>query len=81
MAASFDPALDDPAHNITFALEAWVEKGTAPEKIVASGVRGDDRTKSITRPLCPYPQVAHYKGTGDTNDAANFACAAPLNPR
>jgi feruloyl esterase len=31
----------------------------------------------MTRPLCPYPQVAHYKGTGSTNDAANFACKAP----
>jgi len=29
----------------------------------------------MTRPLCPYPQVAKYKGTGDTNDAANFVCA------
>jgi feruloyl esterase len=31
----------------------------------------------MTRPLCPYPQAAKYKGTGDTNDAANFTCAAP----
>jgi len=30
-----------------------------------------------TRPICPYPQVAVYKGTGDTNGAANFACTAP----
>jgi feruloyl esterase len=59
------------------ALDQWVEKGTAPEKIVASGVRGDDRTKSITRPLCPYPQVAKYKGAGDPNDAASFVCAEP----
>jgi len=27
-----------------------------------------------TRPLCPYPQTAQYKGTGDPNDAANFTC-------
>ena len=59
------------------ALERWVEKGTAPEKIIASGVRGDDRTKAITRPLCPYPQVAKYKGAGDPNDAASFVCATP----
>ena len=31
----------------------------------------------MTRPLCPYPQVAQYKGTGSTNDAANFVCKAP----
>ena len=30
----------------------------------------------MTRPLCPYPQVAKYKGSGDTNDAANFVCEA-----
>jgi hypothetical protein len=31
----------------------------------------------MTRPLCPYPQVAQYKGTGSTNDAGNFVCKAP----
>ena len=66
-----------PATNIFGALEQWVEKGTAPEKIVASGVRGDDPTKALTRPLCPYPQVAKYKGEGDPNDAASFVCAEP----
>jgi feruloyl esterase len=50
------------------AVVDWVERGVAPEKILASG-------DSFTRPLCPYPQTAHYKGTGDTNDAASFVCA------
>ena len=36
-----------------------------------------DPSKPLTRPLCPYPQVAQYRGSGDVNDAANFACAAP----
>jgi feruloyl esterase len=40
----------------------------APERIIASG-------DGFTRPLCPYPQTAQYKGTGDTNDAASFVCA------
>jgi feruloyl esterase len=39
----------------------------------APGASGDDKV-TMTRPLCPYPAVAKYKGTGDTNDAANFAC-------
>jgi feruloyl esterase len=54
------------------ALEQWVERGKAPEQIIASRVRNGrvDRT----RPLCPYPQVAVYKGSGSTDDAANFAC-------
>jgi feruloyl esterase len=54
------------------ALEQWVEKGSAPDRINASHMTSG--TVDRTRPLCPYPQVAAYKGTGDTNDAANFAC-------
>jgi len=54
------------------ALERWLEQGMAPDAVVAthsiSGVV--DRS----RPLCPYPQVATYKGSGDTNDAVNFSC-------
>ena len=51
-------------------IEAWVEKGVAPGPIVA---RRADRT----RPLCPYPEVARWKGSGSTDDAANFTCVAP----
>jgi feruloyl esterase len=54
------------------ALEQWVEKGKAPEQIVASRMR--DGKVDRTRPLCPYPQVAAYKGAGSTDEAANFAC-------
>jgi feruloyl esterase len=54
-------------------LDQWVTKGQAPEKIVASHSTKGAIDK--TRPLCPYPQVATYKGSGDTNDAASFACA------
>ena len=68
----------DAQHDIVVALHQWVEKGVAPTQIVATKYVGDDRTKGVamTRPLCVYPQVAKYKGTGDTNDAANFMCAA-----
>ncbi len=56
------------------ALTQWVEKGTPPERIIgAQNARGMKRT----RPLCPHPQVARYKGTGSSEEAANFACAAP----
>ena len=57
------------------ALERWVEKGIAPDKVIASHVTGGvvDRT----RPLCPYPQQAVYKGTGSIDDAANFTCRIP----
>jgi feruloyl esterase len=57
------------------ALEQWVEQGRAPDQIIAShSTRG---VVDRTRPLCPYPQVAVYKGTGSTDEAANFACKAP----
>jgi len=56
-------------------LEQWKEQGKAPEQIAASRVR--DGKVDRTRPLCPYPQVAKYKGTGRTDDAANFSCAMP----
>ena len=52
-------------------LEEWVEKGKAPEQIVATHAINGVVDRS--RPLCPYPQVAVYKGKGDTNDASNFA--------
>jgi len=58
------------------ALEQWVEHGRAPDQIPASRVR--DGKVDRTRPLCPYPQVAAYKGTGNTDDAASFVCKAPL---
>ncbi len=57
------------------ALEQWVEKGKAPDRIIASRIRDGKRER--TRPLCPYPQVATYKGTGSTDDAANFSCLVP----
>jgi feruloyl esterase len=59
------------------AIEQWVEQGQAPSSIIAShkGGIGTDRT----RPLCPFPQHAKYKGSGSTDDAANFAChGAPI---
>ncbi|HMC58194.1 MAG TPA: tannase/feruloyl esterase family alpha/beta hydrolase, partial [Candidatus Solibacter sp.] len=70
----------DRLHDIDTALEAWVEKGIAPERIVATQyVSGSNPQSGVarTRPLCPYPQVARWKGTGSTDDAANFVCAAP----
>jgi len=67
----------DPHHNLSLALEQWVEKGEAPSAIVGTKYVNDDATKAVqmTRPLCPYPQLARYKGQGDTKDAASFVCA------
>ena len=57
------------------AMERWRESGTPPDQIIAAQVT--DFRVDMTRPLCPYPQVAQYKGVGTTNDAANFVCKAP----
>ena len=61
--------------NAMGALERWRESGAAPSQIVASHVTNN--RVDMTRPLCPYPQVAQYSGVGSTNDAANFVCKAP----
>jgi len=59
---------DGPSNfDMLSALEQWVEKGKAPDRIIAS-------MPGRTRPLCPYPQVAVYKGSGSTDDASNFSC-------
>jgi hypothetical protein len=67
---------NDPAHDMYAALEQWVEMGQAPDRIIASKLEGEGPTRhqTMTRPLCPYPQAAQYKGSGDTNEATNFAC-------
>jgi hypothetical protein len=77
------PAAHDAQHDILTALEQWVEQGIAPERIVATKYVNDDVTQGIKmqRPLCPYPEVAVYKRSGSTNDAANFVCRAPHRPK
>jgi len=57
------------------AVIDWVEKGKAPDTIVAKKIAGGQVTRS--RPLCPYPQVARYKGQGSIDEAVNFSCVAP----
>lgn len=70
------PSERDAEHDVVSAVARWVEKGVAPEKIVATKYVDNNPSKGIVlqRPLCVYPQVARYKGTGDMNDAASFAC-------
>jgi pimeloyl-ACP methyl ester carboxylesterase len=53
------------------AIVAWVEKGTAPAQVIATGTSLPGRS----RPLCPYPQHAQYVGSGDPQSAANFRCS------
>ena len=65
------PALD--SFDMIGAAVEWVEKGTAPVSVTATGRAFPGRS----RPLCAYPQHAHYKGTGNADDAASFECVTP----
>ena len=70
----------DPEHSVFAALEQWVENGRAPTSIVATKLNDDHNSSSgvrMTRPLCPYPQIARYTGRGSSNESANFVCANP----
>jgi len=86
------PATNSFNANMLSAITNWVENEQPPDRIIAantnttspfpSGGIFDPRVARNfptggTRPLCPYPQQTRYKGTGATNDAANFACVYP----
>jgi hypothetical protein len=70
----------DASHNVIHALEDWVEDGKAPEAIIATKYaklpdhHPNPHKIVMTRPICPYPQQAHYKGTGSIKEAASFVC-------
>jgi feruloyl esterase len=67
----------DPERDMFTALERWVEQGIAPSRLIGSGPSPTSPAETMTRPLCPYPQQAQYRGSGNPNDAANFVCALP----
>ena len=61
------------------ALERWVEQGRPPDGTASTyTIIGSGHIDQVarTRPYCPYPHVAHYKGGGDINRAESFSCAA-----
>src|SRR5690348_1912201 len=77
------PAALDPEHDAVLALQRWVEQGIAPDSFVATtdpqpqhAAENPTNPATFTRLLCPFPDVARYKGTGDPNSAASFACVA-----
>jgi hypothetical protein len=69
---------NDPENDIIGALDRWVELDIAPTKLIATKFRDDDPRQGVarTRPVCPYPQVAAYRGSGSVDDAANFLCVS-----
>jgi feruloyl esterase len=69
-----------PKHGLFDALQDWVEKGAPDENVTATKyapASNGGMKPAFTRPLCAYPKVAHYRGSGDENDAASFSCIAP----
>ena len=94
--AAQDPALSTPLtaplanpptataqDDLFAALAQWVETGDAPAKVIATRYIDNTPAKGIAmqRPLCPFPQKAWYRGTGETKDAANFVCAVKMPER
>ena len=90
LAPGMSHCLMGPGPNVFDALgtlDRWAEGGAAPERIVATkfdndlfGYLGLPATPQRTRPLCAWPKVARYTGSGSTDDAANFVCAGPQVP-
>ncbi|MGH7296646.1 MAG: tannase/feruloyl esterase family alpha/beta hydrolase, partial [Polyangiaceae bacterium] len=62
----------------TDAIVAWVERGTPPDRLLATKYVDDDASKGVVRrrPLCPYPQIARWDGHGDRAKAESYGCAA-----
>ena len=59
------------------AIEAWVEQGRAPARLMAAQAQGGVEGRGFTRPLCPYPAVATYAGRGSPDEASSFTCLVP----
>jgi len=75
--AASSGAAADAEHDVLSALVEWVEHGVAPRRIVATKFLNDNAANGIAfqRPLCPYPEVAAYRGFGDPTSAQSFTCA------
>ena len=69
----------DATSNLRLALERWVESGVTPANLTAVRYKNNRPASGIerNRPICAYPQVARYKGSGSTDEAVNFECKLP----
>ncbi|RVT93561.1 tannase/feruloyl esterase family alpha/beta hydrolase [Sphingomonas crocodyli] len=80
-AITVDADTTDPKRDLITALEQWVEKGVAPQMFVGSGPVPNAPSRRLSRPICPYPQITRYDGSGNTDIASSFACAKGTGDR
>ena len=75
------PPVEDAQHDALIALQQWVEQGIAPTRLVATKYQDDVADLGIVmqRPICPFPQVPQYSGSGPTNAAGSFNCVVDTN--
>jgi len=73
------PNPNDPSQDLISALEQWVELGIAPEKIIATKYVNDNPAEGVAfqRPLCAFPEVSEFSGSGDPTQAVNWKCVRP----
>jgi feruloyl esterase len=71
------PGVADTGIDPLTALEQWVEHGKAPTELIATKTAATGNQTLWRRPVCPYPKIARYKGSGDPTDPTSFACAEP----
>jgi hypothetical protein len=71
------PGIADTGIDPLTALEQWVEQGKAPTELIATKVAPTGNQTLWRRPVCAYPKVARYKGSGDPTDPTSFACSEP----
>jgi Tannase and feruloyl esterase len=67
---------NEASSSIYLSLERWVEAGAVPGPIKATTIASDGKEGAMSRPICPYPQLPKYNGSGDTNAARSFTCSA-----
>src|SRR5947199_6869505 len=73
----------DAEHDIFSALERWVEQGVAPAHLIGTGRAADDPSKPLSRPLCPYPQVAQRleEHTSELQSLRHLVCRLLLEKK
>jgi hypothetical protein len=71
------PGIADSGIDPLTSLERWVEEGKAPTELIATKMAPTGNQTLWRRPVCAYPKIARYNGSGDPTDATSFTCTEP----